>query len=124
MTDLGNDPDGDLDGYDGYVGPPIPAGQSGPGPRLPRFGVWCEHCRDHFSDSHYTADDISHAVGDEYGPYGRLLARERGLAAVRELLAWARKVSPVRPVVEAAWVQEALDTGRMPDLGEHRKAIV
>ena len=49
---------------------------------------------------------------------------EASVAAVRDLLAWARKVSSVRPVVEAAWVEEALDTGRFPDLGEHRKHIV
>jgi hypothetical protein len=90
------------------------------------------HAEDPRSDEAILAD-----IGRFYqgspppGPSRRLLDDLRALmgirarlAAVQELLAWARKVSPVRPVVEAAWVQEALDTGRMPELGEHRKSIV
>lgn len=37
--------------------------------------MWCEHCRDHFSTSHYDEND-EHKVGPEFGPMGELLARD------------------------------------------------
>lgn len=54
---------------------------------------WCEHCQDHFDETHYVVpwqssvdgtwyggpDDPGggeHGAGSEYGPYGELLAKE------------------------------------------------
>lgn len=39
-------------------------------PVTDRYGIWCEHCRDHFCLSHYDADG-NHRVGLQYGPTGQ-----------------------------------------------------
>jgi hypothetical protein len=50
--------------------------------------IWCEHCRDHFPESHYD-ENGAHAVGAECGPCGDLLAareeRDELLRRVEEL---------------------------------------
>lgn len=32
------------------------------------MSVWCEHCQDHYPESHYT--DEGHKIGPEWGPTG------------------------------------------------------
>ena len=54
---------------------------------------WCEHCRDHYREEHY--DDIgNHKAGEQYGPTGARIARERtGLVLTEDerdiVIAWA-----------------------------------
>ena len=47
---------------------------------------WCEHCRDHFSASHYEDGD-HHMVGAEYGPTGAFLEALPAAERLRDGLA-------------------------------------
>lgn len=43
------------------------------------MSVWCEHCRDHFLESHYNNAD-EHMVGAQYGHVGETMEILRDVA--------------------------------------------
>jgi len=65
--------------------------------------IWCEHCRDHFSTSHYGPHShlapAEHLAGSQYGPYGALLARAQ--ISDEELARLENAISSIGLVAEA-----------------------
>lgn len=66
----------------------------------PQQPIWCEHCRDHFGTDHYPND--THGVGEEFGPYGRLLAASALLDQVAGALITLWEIGPYE-----AWGDDA-----------------
>jgi hypothetical protein len=71
--------------------------------QVPVATVWCDPCMDHFNGSHYHPETGDHMVGEQYGRFGDLLAKEKELLDLRaglKLMDDAKK-----PAVKDDWIQ-------------------